>query len=61
MKLGHYVPVTVSRNVYFGIVHLYLQYGVTSGGNAASKYTKKIQVHQNYITKTITKNFFLQN
>ena len=54
-KLRHYVQVTVLRNVYFDIVHSYLQYGVTSWSNAASKCTKKIQAHQNYIIKIITK------
>ena len=47
MKLRHYVPVAALRNVYFGIVYSYMQYGVTSWGNAASKYTT-IQIQQNY-------------
>ena len=59
-KLRRYVPVTVLRNVNFGIAHSYLQYGVTSWGNAASKYTKKIQVHQIYIIKIIAKTFFFK-
>ena len=54
-KLKHYLPATVLRHLYFGVVHSYLQYGVTSWGNAASKYTQKIQVHQNYISKIIKK------
>ena len=40
-KLRHCIPVAVLRNVYFGIVQSYLQYGVISWDNAASKYTKK--------------------
>ena len=36
MKLKHYVPVAALRNVNFGIVYSYLQYGVMSWGNAAS-------------------------
>ena len=40
MKLRHYVPVAVLRNVYFGIGHSYLPYGVTSWGNAASIHNK---------------------
>ena len=40
-KLENYVPATVLRHVYFGIVHSYLQYGVASWGTAASKYTQK--------------------
>ena len=59
-KLRHYVPVTVLRNVYFGIVHSYLQYGVAFWGNAAFKYKKnpsspKLYNQNNY------KNIFLQN
>ena len=52
-KLRCYVPVMVLRNVYFGSVHSYLQYGVTSWGNAASKYTKnpRAQKLYNQITK----------
>ena len=30
MKLRHYAPVAVLRNVYFGIVYSYLKYGVTT-------------------------------
>ena len=41
-KLKHYVSVAVLRNVYFGTVYLYLQYGVISWGNTASKYTQKV-------------------
>ena len=59
-KLRHYVPVTIVRNVYFGIVHSYLQYGVTSWGNAASKHIQKNQVQQNYIIKIITKPSFFK-
>ena len=36
MKLRHYAPEAVLRNVYFGIVYSYLKYGVTTWGNAAS-------------------------
>ena len=40
MKSIHYVPEAALRNIYFGIVYSYLQYGVTSWGNAACKYTR---------------------
>ena len=56
MKLRHYAPVAVLRNVYFGIVYSYLKYGVTTWGNAASKYTAKIQVQQNYLIRILSKN-----
>ena len=61
MKLRHYVPVAALRNIYFGtgIVYFYLQYGVTSWGNA-SKYTTRIQIQQNYIVKILTKSPFLE-
>ena len=59
-KLRHYISVTVLRNVYFGILHSYLQYGLTSWGNAASKHTQKIQVHENYLIKIITKSPFFK-
>ena len=42
MKLRHYAPVAVLRNVYFGIVYSYLKHGVATWDNAASKYTAKI-------------------
>ena len=32
-KLGHYAPVCILRNAYFGIVFSHLQYGITAGGN----------------------------
>ena len=38
-KLRHYVPVTVLRNVCFGIVHSYLQYG--RGGQSAIRSAKR--------------------
>ena len=60
MKLRHYVPVAALRNIYFGIVYSYLQYGVTSWGNAASKYTTRIQIQQNYIVKILTKTPFFR-
>ena len=60
MKLRHYVPVAALRNTYFGIVYSYLQYGVTSWGNAASKYTTRIQIQQNYIVKILTKTPFFR-
>ena len=61
-KLRHSVPVTVLRNVYFGILHSYLQYGVTSWGNAASKYTKKSKYTKIILyNQNNYQNFFLQN
>ena len=60
MKLRHYVSVAALRNVYFGIVYSYLQYGVTSWGNAASKYTTRIQIQQNYFVKILTKTPFFR-
>ena len=60
MKLRHYVPVAALRNICFGIVYSYLQYGVTSWGNAASKYTTRIQIQQNYIVKILTKTPFFR-
>ena len=58
MKLRHYVPVAALRNVYFGIVYSYLQYGVTSWSNTASEYTTRIQIQQNYIVQILTKTPF---
>ena len=58
MKLRHYVPVAL-RNVYFGIVYSYLQYGVTSWGNTAFKYTR-IQIQPNYIVKILPKTPFFR-
>ena len=60
MKLRHYVPAAALRNVYFGIVCSYLQYGVTSWGNAGSKYTTRIQIQQNYVVKILTKTLFFR-
>ena len=60
MKLRHNVPVAALRNIYFGIVYSYLQYGVTSWGNAASKYTTRIQIQQNYIAKILTQTPFFR-
>ena len=60
MKIRHYLPVEALCNVYFGIVYFYLQYGVTSWGSAASKYTTRIQIQQNYIDKIITKTPFFR-
>ena len=48
------------RNVYFGIVYSYLKYGVTTWGNAASKYTAKIQVQQNYLIRVLSKTPLLK-
>jgi len=45
-KLRNYVPVHVLRNIYFGIVQSYLNYGITSWGNAASKYISKIRYNK---------------
>ena len=59
MKLRHNVPVAALRNIYFDIVYSYLRYGVTSWGNAASKYTR-IQIQQNYIVKISTKTPFFR-
>jgi len=42
------------------LVISHLQYGVTSWGNAATKYLKKIEVQQNYIVKIVTKAPFLK-
>ena len=55
MKLRYYVPVAAMRNVYFGIVYSYLQYGATSWVNAASKFTTKIHIQENYIVKILAK------
>ena len=55
MKLRHYVSVAPLRKIYFGVVYFYLQYGVTSWGNAASKCMTRIQIQQNYIVKILTK------
>ena len=60
MNVRHYVSVAALRNVYFGIVYSYLQYGVTPWGNAASKYTTRIQIQQNYIVKILTKTPFFR-
>ena len=48
-KLCHYILNTVLQSVYFGIVYSHLQYGITSWGKVAAKYTDRIQVQQNYI------------
>ena len=60
MKLRHNVPVAALRNVYFGIVYSYLQYGVSSWGNATFKYTTRIQIQQNFIVKILTKTPFFR-
>ena len=48
------------RSVYFGIVYSHLQYGITSWGKAAAKYTDRIRVQQNYIVKIMTSSSFLR-
>ena len=48
------------RSVYFGIVYSHLQYGITSWGKAAAKYTDRIRVQQNYIGKIMTSSSFLK-
>jgi len=59
-KLRHYAPLTVLRSVYYSIVYSHLQYGITSWGNAAAKYLKKIEVQQSYIVKIVTKAPFFK-
>ena len=59
-KLRHYIPNTVLRSVYFGIVYSHLQYGITSWGKAAAKYTDRIRVQQKYIVKIMTSSSFLR-
>jgi len=45
---------TAEKCIYSGFAYPYLNYGVTSWGNAASKYINKTQVQQNYLVKIIT-------
>ena len=52
-KLRRHAPQSVLKCVYSSLVYPYLYYGVTSWGNTATKYTKTIQIQQNYIVKII--------
>ena len=48
-KLRRHAAQSVLKCVYYSLVYPYLYYGVTSWGNTATKYTKTIQIQQNYI------------
>ena len=50
-KLIRHVPQSVLKCVYYSFVYPYLYCGVTSWRNTATKYTKNIQIQQNYIVK----------
>ena len=52
-KLRRHAPQSVLKCVYYSLVYPYLYYGVTSWGNTATKYTKTIQIQQNYIINII--------
>ena len=52
-KLRRHAPQSVLKFVYYSLVYPYLYYGVTSWGNTATKFTKTIQIQQNYIVKII--------
>ena len=52
-KLRRYATQSVLKCVYYSLVYPYLYYGVTSWGNTATKYTKNIQIQQNYIAKAM--------
>ena len=52
-KLRRHAPQSVLKCVYYSLVYPYLYYGVTSWENTATKYTKTIQIQQNYIVKII--------
>ena len=60
-KIKCYIPQSVLRNVYFGLAHPYLYYGVTSWRNAALICTHKIQVQLNYIVKIFTRTSFFKS
>ena len=47
IKLSHYAPLSVMRNVYFSIVYSHLQYAVTAWRYSAAKFVKKIRILQN--------------
>ena len=53
-KLKHFIPLKSLVMVYYSIVQSYLQYAVTSWGNAAWKCLKKLQVKQNDVRRIIT-------
>ena len=57
VKKRRFVNVTNTHliNNYYSLVYPHLYYGVISWGNTATKYTKTIQIQQNYIVK-ITNN-----
>ena len=52
-KLRRHSPQSVLKCVYYSLVYPYLYYGVTCWGNTATKYTKTIQIQQNYFSKII--------
>ena len=60
LKIKHFAPKSVLRNVYFGLAYPYLQYEVTCWGNTAVKHLRKVEVLQNLIVKIITcTSFFI--
>ena len=59
-KLRHCAPQAVLKSIYYSIAYPYIQYGITSWGNAASKYLQKVQVQQNYILKIVTNTLFFK-
>ena len=52
-KLRRHAPQSALKCVYNSLVYPYLYYGVTSSENTATKYTKTIQIQQNYLVKII--------
>ena len=59
-KIKYYVPQSTLKNIYFGLAHPYLYYGVTSWGNTALMYTHKTQVQLNTTVKIITRSSFFK-
>ena len=57
-KIKYYVPQSILRNMYFGLAHPYLYYGITFWENAALIYTYKIQDQLSNIVKIITRILF---
>ena len=53
-KFRHYASTSILKNVYFGLVYLYLQYSEMTWGNTTARCLIKIQTQQHYLIKIIS-------
>ena len=53
-KLRYYVNRKTLLNLYYALVHSFIQYGLISWGSASQKLIHKVEVLQNRIIRTIT-------